>query len=133
MECIRYSFWNIIEDNYTLPILQKAVSVSHMETVSLDLQRGSTVKYKKQLAYIGGSSKGKIAIHDIETGKRVNQNGKRIDIVLLCVRKYTTTYNKRSAVIPSAKSQGYPCDKMMKRHRLEHKDTANPIYRKLHH
>lgn len=77
-------------------------------TVSLDLQRGSTVIYKNQLAYIGGSSKGKIAIHDIETGKRINQNGKRTDIVLLYARKYTTTYNKRSAVHPLAKAKGIP-------------------------
>lgn len=60
-------------------------------TVSLDLQRGSTVRYKKQLVYVGGSSKGKVSIHDIETSKRTNRYTKIQDIEVFYNRKYTTS------------------------------------------
>lgn len=53
-------------------------------TRSLDLKRGSLVKHVKLgLMYVGGSSKGKIALHDVATGKRVMQFSNRTDVKFL--------------------------------------------------
>ena len=52
-------------------------------TVSLGMSRGSVVKYKEKLYYLGGSSKGKVAIHSIISGKRVKQHVNKGDIKML--------------------------------------------------
>jgi hypothetical protein len=70
-------------------------------TVSIGLQRGSTVIYKGELVYVGGYSKMGISLHDIETGKRISRTGKIIQIQTLYARKYTTTFNKRGAISSS--------------------------------
>ena len=46
-------------------------------TRSLGLKRGSLVKHKKLgFCLVGGTSKGRISLHNIETGKRITQNSK---------------------------------------------------------
>lgn len=52
-------------------------------TVSLGMPRGSIIQHKEKLYYLGGSSKGKIAIHNIITGKRVKQFVKKEEIRML--------------------------------------------------
>jgi hypothetical protein len=76
------------------------VRKSYGTTVSMGLPRGSTVAYKGGLAYVGGSSKERIAVHDIKTGKRINQFAKREDIEVLFAKKYTTQFTKRSGIPP---------------------------------
>ena len=56
-------------------------------TVSLGLSRGSFAKYKNKFVYIGGTSKGKIAIHSIITGKRVRQHTDIGDIEVMYITK----------------------------------------------
>jgi hypothetical protein len=88
IEFLRYHRRQLHVQNFAKGGIRK----SYGGTVSLDLQRGATVHYKDQLAYVGGSSKGRIAIHDIESGKRINQFAKREDIDMLFARKYTTQF-----------------------------------------
>ena len=52
-------------------------------TVSLGISRGSIVRYKERLVYIGGTSKGRLSIHSVITGKRLSQNIKIVDIEVL--------------------------------------------------
>jgi hypothetical protein len=53
-------------------------------TRSLGFKRGSWVKHPKYgLAFIGGTSKGRISLHDLSTGKRLTRSAKSEDIVLL--------------------------------------------------
>jgi len=50
-------------------------------TRSLGLKRGSLIKHKKHgLCYVGGSSKGRISIHSVESGKRLAQNIKAEEV-----------------------------------------------------
>jgi len=67
-------------------------------TISLGMSRGSIVKYEGKLYYLGGSSKDKIAIHNIITGKRVKQYVKMGDIDVLY------TQNRRVQFLPRLKS-----------------------------
>jgi hypothetical protein len=69
-------------------------------TVSFGLSRGSVVKYKDKLAYLGGSSKGKVSIHSILSGKRISQDVKVKDIKVL----YTN--NRRVQFLPRLNSWG---------------------------
>ena len=52
-------------------------------TVSLGMSRGSILKHRGKLYYLGGSSKGKVAIHSIISGKRIKQHVKKEDIEML--------------------------------------------------
>lgn len=53
-------------------------------TRSLGFKRGSLVKHSKfGLTFIGGSSKDKVSLHSLETGKRLTQNAKIEDIEFL--------------------------------------------------
>jgi len=67
-------------------------------TVSLKLSRGSVAKYKNKLVYIGGNSKGKIAIHNILTGKRIKQYTDIKEIQIMHITK------QRSQFLPRLKS-----------------------------
>jgi len=50
-------------------------------TRSLGFKRGSLVKHPKhKLCYVGGSSKGKISLHSLETGNRIYQNADQGDL-----------------------------------------------------
>ena len=61
-------------------------------TISLGLSRGSIVRYEDVLRYIGGSSKGRISLHNIETGARITQNARKEDVKLLYTSKHTTQF-----------------------------------------
>ena len=67
-------------------------------TMSLGLKRGSLVKHPKYgTVYVGGTSKNRISLHSIETGKRIVQNVKVSDCQFL-------TYNTwRSRFFPALK------------------------------
>ncbi len=56
----------------------------------MGMPRGSIIRYKKdnKLYYLGGSSKGKVAIHSIATGKRINQFVKVSDIKRMYVNNW---------------------------------------------
>jgi hypothetical protein len=66
-------------------------------TVSFGKSRGSVVKYRGNLYYLGGNSKGMVSIHDISTGRRVNQNCKMSEVEVL----YTN--NRRVQFLPYLK------------------------------
>jgi hypothetical protein len=66
-------------------------------TVSMGMPKGATVRYRGKLYYLGGSSKGKVAIHSIITGKRVKQFVKKRDIGVLY------TQNRRVQFLPRQK------------------------------
>jgi len=59
-------------------------------TVSLGISRGSVARYKNNLIYIGGSSKGRITIHSIITGERLARNIKKENLTLLYNNKFRT-------------------------------------------
>jgi hypothetical protein len=53
-------------------------------TVSLGLKRGSWVKHPQYgLTYVGGTTNGRISLHSLEMGKRLTQNAKPEDCILL--------------------------------------------------
>ena len=53
-------------------------------TMSLGFKRGGVAKHSKYgTVYIGGSSKGRVSLHSVETGKRLCQNAKAEDIKFL--------------------------------------------------
>ncbi len=53
-------------------------------TISLGFKRGSLVKHSKYgIAYVGGSSKGKITLHSLKSGKRLSRNIKPQDCKFL--------------------------------------------------
>jgi hypothetical protein len=56
-------------------------------TVSLGMSRVSVTKYKGKLCYLGGSSKGKVAIHSIITGNRIKQFVSVADIEVIHITK----------------------------------------------
>jgi len=70
-------------------------------TVSLGLPRGSTVRYRNKLAYLGGTSKGRLSLHTIETGKRITQNAKKADVQMLHSAKHTTQFIRSAVSSPS--------------------------------
>jgi len=58
-------------------------------TKSLTLKRGSLVKHKKHgLCVVGGTSKGKVSLHNRQTGERITQNAKIEDITFLCYNSW---------------------------------------------
>ena len=60
-------------------------------TRSMGFTRGSLVKHiKKGLAYVGGTSSGRISLHDVGTGKRMGQNFKPEDCKFLAFNTWRT-------------------------------------------
>jgi len=58
-------------------------------TRSLDLRRGSIVKHRKYgVCTVGGTSKGMLSLHSLETGKRLCQNAKRSDTTFKSYNNY---------------------------------------------
>ena len=62
-------------------------------TVSLGISRGSVVKYKNKLYYLGGNSKGKVSLHSIISGKRIFLNKKILDIKILYSTKQRAQFS----------------------------------------
>lgn len=72
-------------------------------TRSLGLSRGALVNHPKwKLSYLGGSSKGRVTLHNVGTGKRLCRNAKISDLKILTQLKW------RTAFLPSLK-EGVPC------------------------
>lgn len=62
-------------------------------TMSLGFKRGSLAIHPKyKLCFIGGSSKGRISLHSIATGKRLCQNAKSQDIQFLTYNTWRIRY-----------------------------------------
>ena len=65
------------------------VRKSYGGTRSLGIERGTLVKHVKHgLALIGGTSKGRLSLHDLETNKRLCQNAKLEDLKILTNQKW---------------------------------------------
>jgi hypothetical protein len=62
-------------------------------TRSLGLNRGTLVKhFKYGLTYVGGTSKGKLSLHDVKTGERLSRSIKKEDCKILTNLRWRTTY-----------------------------------------
>lgn len=58
-------------------------------TISLGLKRGSWIRHPKWgIAYVGGTTKGRISLHDMQTGKRLTQNVNVSDCQVLCTASW---------------------------------------------
>jgi hypothetical protein len=58
-------------------------------TRSINLRRGSIVKHRKYgVCTVGGTSKGMISLHSLETGKRLCRNAKRSDTTFKSYNNY---------------------------------------------
>jgi hypothetical protein len=61
-------------------------------TRSMGLKRGSWVKHPKHgLCFVGGSSKGRVSLHNLSGGKRLTQNAKSEDIAFLHFASWRAT------------------------------------------
>jgi len=61
-------------------------------TMSLGLKRGSLVTHPKYgICYVGGSSKDRLSVHNLETGERLAQNIDKKDLVFLSYNYWRTT------------------------------------------
>jgi hypothetical protein len=68
-------------------------------TVSMGFKRGSWVKHPKYgLVYVGGASHGRISLHSLQDGKRLCQNAKPEDCILLTYASWRT--RKEKGAIP---------------------------------
>jgi hypothetical protein len=83
IEFLEYYRRQLHVQNYAKGAIRKPYGT----TVSLGLSRGSVIKYKDKLGYLGGTSKNKVAVHSIITGKRVNQFVKLEDIKIMYITK----------------------------------------------
>ena len=72
---------------------------SYGGTLSMGFKRGSWVKHPKYgLAYVGGTSNGRISLHSLQDGKRLTQNAKPEDCTLLTYASWRT--RKAKGAIP---------------------------------
>jgi hypothetical protein len=68
-------------------------------TRSMGFKRGSWVKHPKYgLAYVGGTSNGRISLHSLQDGKRLTQNAKPEDCILLTTASWRI--RKEKGAIP---------------------------------
>ncbi|CAN5950756.1 unnamed protein product [Sphagnum jensenii] len=61
-------------------------------TVSFGMPRGSVLRYKNDLVFLGGSSKNRLSIHSLENGKRISQNIRKEEITMLYASSYRTQF-----------------------------------------
>jgi hypothetical protein len=65
-------------------------------TRSMDLKRGSLAKHDERgLVLIGGSSGGRISIHDTELNKRITRSAKREDLKFLAYNHWKIRWPSR--------------------------------------
>lgn len=58
-------------------------------TLSLGISRGTLVDHVKYgLCLVGGTSKGRLSLHDLATNKRLCQNAKKVDLEILTNQKW---------------------------------------------
>jgi len=61
-------------------------------TISLGINRGTLVKHIKWgLTLVGGSSKGRVSLHNLTTNKRICQNAKIEDLKILTQMRWNIT------------------------------------------
>ena len=76
---------------HVLNFSKGGIRKNHGGTISMGLKRGSLVKHKKYgITYIGGTSKGKVSLHDIKSGNRVTQGAFLKDLIVLCFNYWRT-------------------------------------------
>jgi hypothetical protein len=64
---------------------QKGQRTPYGGTLSLGLKRGSLVRHPKWgLAFVGGSSGGRLSLHRLEDGKRLTQKARKEEVRHLC-------------------------------------------------
>jgi len=62
-------------------------------TRSLGFNRGSLVEHPKHgLTFVGGSSKGRVSLHDLVSGKRISQHARPEDLRFLSYLSFRTTF-----------------------------------------
>lgn len=77
---LQFNRRNLHVQNYSKGGIRK----NYGGTISMGLKRGSLVKHKKHgLCYVGGTSKNRISVHNINNGKRLSQNIKPGDCKFL--------------------------------------------------
>ena len=68
-------------------------------TRSMGLKRGSWVTHAKYgLCFVGGTSKGRVSLHNLSEGKRICQNAKTQDIAFLHFASWRATFPPRPKV-----------------------------------
>jgi hypothetical protein len=61
-------------------------------TISFGMSRGSIIRYKNKLVYLGGSSLDRVSIHDILTGRRIHQRAHIKNIKVLYITKQRVSF-----------------------------------------
>ncbi|MCQ3929778.1 MAG: hypothetical protein DPW16_04910 [Chloroflexi bacterium] len=70
-------------------------------TLSMGIKRGTWVKHPKYgLCYVGGTSKGRISLHDMDSGQRVCQNAKPEDCIILTTASWRIKKERSKALTP---------------------------------
>ncbi|MCQ3929367.1 MAG: hypothetical protein DPW16_02825 [Chloroflexi bacterium] len=70
-------------------------------TLSMGIKRGSWVKHPKYgLCYVGGSSKGRISLHNMASGQRLCQNAKPEDCMILTTASWRIRSERSKAFPP---------------------------------
>jgi hypothetical protein len=65
---------------------------------SLGFKRGSWVNHPKYgTCYVGGSSAGRLSLHDLQTGKRLCQNARPHDLSFLCTASWRIRKGERAS------------------------------------
>jgi hypothetical protein len=72
--------------------------IEYGSTVSMGMSRGSIVRHRGKICYLGGSSKGRVSVHSIITGKRLCQNAKVSEVGIIYIS------NRRVQFLPRLKS-----------------------------
>ena len=74
-------------------------------TLSLGFKRGSWVRHAKYgVCYVGGSSEGRLSLHDMQTGQRLTQNAKPADLKFLTTASWRI--RKEERIPPPVKTGG---------------------------
>jgi len=78
--------------------IKNSIRKQYGTTISMKMPRGSVIRHKGKFYYLGGSSKGRVTIHSVITGKRIKQSVKKENIVVLYAQ------NRRVQFLPRLKS-----------------------------
>ena len=80
-------------------------------TVSLGIPRGSMVKYRGDIYYVGGNSGNRISLHIVQDGKRKFRNVKLEDVMVLYRANSTVKFFRKmeGAIHPTTKVVGTLC------------------------
>ena len=66
-------------------------------TRSMGFRRGSIVSHPKYgMCTVGGTSKNKISLHNLQTGKRLTQGASNFDVIFKSYNNYNLTFTSQS-------------------------------------